>query len=47
MRTVYRTLVWKPHEKRSFWKLTHKWEENITMVLRETVCEIWNWTELA
>jgi len=40
-RGVYRVLVRKPEEKRSFGRLRRGWEDNTKMDLQEVGCGVW------
>jgi hypothetical protein len=47
MRNVYKILVGKPEGKRPLGRTGHRWEDNITMDLREKVLEDLDWIHLA
>jgi hypothetical protein len=47
MRNKYNILVGKPEEKRPLGRSKHRWEDNITMNLRETGWEDADWIHLA
>ena len=44
---AYRVLVGKPEGKSSLGKLQHRWEDNITMDLREVGCDAGERIDLA
>ena len=46
-RGVYRVLVGKPVGRRPLGRPRHRWENNITMDLREVGCGCVDWMELA
>jgi hypothetical protein len=46
-RSVYRILVGRPESKRPLGRPRRRWEDNITMDLRETGIDGWNWIRLA
>ena len=46
-RGVYKALVGKPEGKRPLGRPRCRWEDNITMVLRELGCGSVDWMELA
>jgi len=46
MRNGYKIFVWKPEGERVLRRSGHRWENNITMDLRETVWESVDWVHL-
>ena len=45
-RNAYRVLVGRSERKRPLWRPRHRWEDNITMDLREVDCDTGNWIDL-
>ena len=45
-RGVYKVLVRKPEGKRPLGRPSHRWEDNIKMVLQEVGCGVMAWIEL-
>jgi len=46
-RGLYRVFVGKPEGKKTFGRLSHRWEDNIKMFLQKVVCDGMDWLELA
>jgi len=46
MRNAYNILVGKPEGKRPLRRPRHRWEDNITMDLKEIGCRDVNWIQL-
>jgi hypothetical protein len=46
MRYLYQILVGKPERKRPHGRLRHRWEDSITMYLREIGREVVDWIHL-
>jgi hypothetical protein len=43
MQNAYSILVRKPEEKMPFWRLMHRWREDIKQDLEETECDNMRW----